>query len=122
MSRRSDPRKLAVWRERFERFSRSGLAVTRFCAEERVSMASFYHWRRKFGPQGRRRRLPAGRGHFQEVAVVPAVSGMIRAAPAVCIQLPCGTRMEVRAEDLDAVRTVVTEVARAGRAREAGVA
>ena len=120
MSRPSDPTKPAVWRERFERFSRSGLAVTRFCAGERVSMASFYHWRRKFGPKGRR--LPAGRGHFQKVAVVPAVSGMIRAAPAVCIQLPCGTRMEVRAEDLDAVRTVVTEVARAGRAREAGVA
>ena len=47
MSRPSDPKKLAVWRERFERFSSSGLAVGRFCAREGVSTASFYTWRKK---------------------------------------------------------------------------
>jgi len=149
MFRSWDPTKLAEWRERLERFSSCGLAVARFCAQEHVSVASFYHWRKKLGHKGRRRRMtdghprhrtgPAGgRGVFQPVAVVPAArgfvplaSGWVPAGRAVCIQMPCGTRIEVGADDLDAVRTVVAEAARAyrgcevGRAehgREAGVA
>ena len=135
MFRSSGATKPAVWRERFERFSSCGLAVARFCAQEHVSVASFYHWRKMLGHKGRRRRttdghprhrtsLADGRGVFQPIAVVSA-------GRAVCIQLPCGTRIEVGADDLDAVRTVVAEVARAehgcevARAehgREAGVA
>ncbi len=120
MSRPSDPKKLAVWRERFERFSRSGLTVARFCGGERVSMASFYLWRKKLGHKGRGRRVTNRRGAFQPVAVVPAAFGVVPGPPAICIQLPCGTRIEVGAEDLDAVRAVVAEVARAGRGREGG--
>ena len=149
MSRSSDPTKPAVWGERLERFSSCGLAVARFCAREGVSVASFYHWRKKLGHKGRRRRmtdghprhrtgLADGRGVFQPIAVVPAArglgpvaSGLVPAGRTVCIQLPCGTRIEVGADDLDAVRTVVAEVARAYRGcevaraehgREAGVA
>jgi len=149
MSRSLDPTKLAMWRERLERFSSCGLAVAPFCAREGVSVASFYHWRKKLGHKGRRRCMTdghprhrsgsaRGRGVFQPVAVVPAARGLVPVAPglvpagrAVCIQLPCGTRIEVGADDLDAVRTVVAEVARAYRGgevaraehgREAGVA
>mgnify|MGYP001606533524 CR=1 FL=1 len=184
MSRASDPVKLAAWRERLERFSSCGLAVTRFCAREGVSAALFYHWRKKLGangrrgsrpllgPKGRRRRraddhpqhrtsLAGGRGLFQPVEVVPAQQGAVRGAPvparlaaavqgaraaavrgapaaapaargfvpiasgwvpaarAVCIQLPCGTRIEIDAGELDALRAVVAEVVRADRAWEA---
>ena len=120
MSRPSDPKKLAVWRERFERLSRSGLTVARFCARERVSVASFYHWRRKLGQAALRRRVPARRGIFRQVTVVPAPPAVIPTASRVSIQLPCGTRIEVHAEHLDAVRAVVGEVARAGRDLKAG--
>ena len=123
MSRTSDPKKLTVWRERFERFSSSGLAVRRFCAREGVSTASFYNWRKKLRLRDRRRSAteghpqlrndPAdGRSRFQQVAVVPSAS-------AVCIELPCGTRIEVDAEHLDAVRAVIAEVARVDRGTEA---
>jgi len=140
MSRSSDPKKRAVWRERLERFSSCGPAVAPFCAREGVSVASFYHWRKKLGHKGRRRCMTdghprhrsgsaRGRGVFQPVAVVPAASGfipvasgLVPAAQAVCIQLPCGTRIEVDAGDLDALRTVLAEVVRADRGREAGVA
>ena len=115
MSRSSDPKKLAVWRERLERFFTSELGVAPFCAQERVSMASFYHWRKKLGHKGRRRHGISRRGTFQPVAVVPIAPGAVPGSPAICIQLPCGTRIEVGAEDLDAVRAVVAEVARAGR-------
>jgi len=112
MSRASDPKKLAVWRNLFERFSSCGLAVTRFCSEERVSVASFYHWRKKLGHKSRRRRVTNERGVFQQVAVVPSAS-------TVCIELPCGTRIEVDADHLDAVRAVIAEVSRVDRGTEA---
>ena len=113
MSRSTDSRKLALWRERFERFSRGELAVGSFCARERVSVASFYYWREKVGEFERpsQSRPPANRRDvFQPVTVVPA-------APAVRIELPCGTRIEVGTEDLEVVRTVVGIVARSGDGR-----
>ena len=81
MPRPSDPKKLALWRQRFERFSNSRLAVAPFCDREGVSVASFYHWRKKLGHNGRRRRVTDGhprcrgglageRGAFRQVAVV----------------------------------------------------
>ena len=135
MPRSSDPGKLAEWRERLERFSSCGLAVARFCAQEHVSEASFYHWRKKLGYKGRRMTdghargrtgIANGRGLFQPVAVVPAArgfvpiaSGLVPTARAICIQLPCGTRMELGVEDLDALRAVIAEVVRADRVWEA---
>lgn len=93
MPRLSDPRKLAVWRERFERLSSSGLSVVAFCAREGISTPSFYLWRKKLRPKGRSRSAterhprhradPAEeRGRFQQVAVVPTASGMTSTARA----------------------------------------
>ena len=73
MSRSSDPTKPAVWRERLERFSSCGLAVAPFCAREGVSVASFYHWRKKLGADGRgaprsrsrRRSWPSPAGNYK---------------------------------------------------------
>ena len=113
MSRSTDSGKLALWRERFSRFSRGELAVGPFCAREHVSVASFYYWREKVGepvepshsqPRADRRSV------FQPVTVVPAVA-------AVRIELPCGTRIEVGTEDLVVVRTVMNVVARSGDGR-----
>jgi hypothetical protein len=112
MSRSSDPKKLALWQRRFQRFSNAGLPVARFCVRERVSVASFYHWRKKLGPQARRRHTPVRGDVFQPVEVVPAARG-------VSIRLPGGTQIEVRAEHLDAVRAVIAQVARADRSPEA---
>jgi hypothetical protein len=39
--------KEAYWRDVVERQARSGLSVRRFCAEQNISEASFYGWRRK---------------------------------------------------------------------------
>lgn len=112
---RSDTAKHALWRERFQRFWSSGLAVVRFCARERVSVPAFYHWRKKLGAQARRPRRTSPPGAFRQVAVVPSASGVL-------IQLPCGTRIELRAGDLDALRTVVAELARGDGGLKAGVA
>lgn len=129
MPRLADPKKLAGWRQRLERFSKSGLPVGRFCAREGVSTASFYHWRKKLDVENGRRRgthrqaqrrpdRANGRGGFQPVAVVPVGPGSVPAIPVIVIQLPCGTRIEVGGGDLDVLWTVVAEVARAGRGDE----
>jgi len=114
MSRATDSRKLALWQERFERFSRDEMAVGPFCARERVSVASFYYWREKVGKVGRssQDRPRANRpGVFQPVTVVPA-------APAIRIELPCGTRIEVGTADVEVLRTVVGVVARSDNGRD----
>jgi len=128
MARRSDSEKHAEWRKRLGRFSRCGLTVARFCSGERVSVASFYYWRRKLQQAARRGRMPARPGVFRQVAVVPAPPAMVSAAsagdpgaPTVSIQLPCGTRIELGAEHVDVVRAVVGEVARAYRGPKASI-
>ena len=128
MARRSDAGKDAKWRKRLERFTRSGLTVARFCDGERVSVASFYYWRKKLGETASRRRTRSRLGVFRQVAVVPAPPAMIPdtlaevpASSRISIQLPCGTRIEVDAGHLDAVRAVVGEVAHAHRGFQAGI-
>ena len=113
MSGTTDSRKLALWRERFARFSRGEQPVGAFCAREHVSVASFYYWREKVGQSGHpgQGRPHANRpGVFQPLTVVPV-------APAVRIALTGGTRIEVGTEDIEVVRAVVEAVARldAGR-------
>jgi hypothetical protein len=109
MPRSTDPRKLALWRERFAKFSRGELAVGAFCSREHVSVASFYYWREKLGEF-----KEAGDDRpstFQPVTVIPAV-------PAIRIELPCGTRIEVGTADLEVVRAVVGVVARSDHGRD----
>lgn len=128
-----DTEKLAEWRERLDRFTRSGLTVARFCARDRVSESAFYRWREKLGQAVLRRRIPARPGAFRQVAVLsappavawraaevsPAVDTGVSAAPGVSIHLPRGTRIDVPATHLDAVRAVIAEVARADRSPQA---
>ena len=111
MARSSDPTKVAAWRRRLQRFARSGLAVARFCVKERVSIASFYYWRKKLGPRGRPQPVPECNGAFQQMTVVPAAVG-------ISIRLPGGAQIDVGSERPDTVRAVIAEVARADRNAE----
>jgi hypothetical protein len=45
------PAKQREWSERLERFGRSDLTVPAFCQQERISVASFYQWRRRIRAQ-----------------------------------------------------------------------
>ena len=128
MSRSTDTRKLALWRERFERFSRGDWAVGRFCVRERVSVASFYYWRKKVGTVGcasndrgtkvgEAGRVRQGRSHADRPGVFQPVT-IVGAAPAVRIELPGGVRIEVGTEDLEVVRAVVNAVARSSGGRD----
>ena len=82
MSGSVDWKKWAAWRQRLERFGRSGLPVTRFCAAEGVSLASFYLWRKKLAAEKREAqpRPPAGDARFSMPAMKNA-SVALRLAP-----------------------------------------
>ena len=41
----------AAWTDRLARFPLSGLTPAQFCAQEGVSLPSFYAWRRRLAPQ-----------------------------------------------------------------------
>ncbi len=141
MARSSDPKKLALWQGRFQRFLDSGLAVARFCAVEDVAESSFYYWQKKLGPQVLRRPACAedhgtcaedhgtcaedhgaraddcgagseDHGVFRPVTVMPATCGVV-------VRLPGGTRIEVDADHLDAIRAVVAETVRVDQGRAA---
>jgi transposase-like protein len=45
--RRPDRATRQRWQQRLQRFRQSGLSVADFCAQEHVSPASFYAWRRR---------------------------------------------------------------------------
>ncbi len=91
------------------------MTVIRFCREEGVSTASFYRWRNRLAERGRPRRDADPRTTattgiertplFQPIRVTEAE------AP-ISVQLPGGVRVEVPAENLDAVRAVLGELLR----------
>ena len=135
MAGRGDAGKDAAWRRRLARFRRSGLTVARFCDGDGVSVGSFYYWRKKLEQTAWRRGPRSRPGAFRQIDVVPALPGIIAATPAVApgasagapassrmvILLPGGTRIEVDAERLDAVRAVVGALVRADDGVQTGI-
>lgn len=101
---RAESGKAAVWRARLRRFRASGMTVTRFCELEGVSAPSFYQWRRKLGPAAA---STGAEPVFQQVVVTPAVASGLR------VRLASGAEIEVAAGNLDVIRAVVGELARA---------
>jgi len=49
MASRMDVQKRRAWEGRLRRYQASGLAVTRFCEQERVSTHAFYYWAKRIG-------------------------------------------------------------------------
>lgn len=51
MGRTANEAVAGQWRERIERWRRSGLSVVAFCRQEQVSQASFFNWRKRVSPR-----------------------------------------------------------------------
>lgn len=96
-----------MWQERLQRFERAGLSVRAFCDDEGVSQASFYNWRRRLAQQ-QTQAATNGVPAFQAVRVRTVGAGLT-------IELPCGTRVQVAADQIDLACAVVREVALVAR-------
>lgn len=95
-----------IWRERLERLADSGLSVKEFCAREQVSIASLYHWRRRLADS----EADSAGAHSPPFQPVQIVGGGM-----VTVEFPDVAAMRVPAEQVDIVRAVVMELARASR-------
>lgn len=119
MGRVRDPELWAEWRERSQRFERSGLTVAAFCGRERVSTGSFYVWRRKLAAESS---VPA-RVVDQRAAekasplFVPVrwPRESVAAAGRVEIELPNGALVRVTQGDESLVRQVILAAGQVGR-------
>jgi len=115
MALSSDSHNVLAWRRRVRRFGRSGMTVIRFCEEEGVSTASFYRWRNRLAEQGLHSHNADARHSAATSAEQTPVFQPVRVRRAeapIAIQLPGGVRVEVPAENLDAVRAVLGELLR----------
>ena len=95
-----------LWEERLERLSESGLSVKEFCAQEQVSSASVYQWRRRLASSAADSASVLSPS-FQPVQIV--------GGPMVTVEFPEVAALRVPAERVDLVRAVVIELARASR-------
>ncbi len=103
---RQDVEKRRAWEVRFERFRASGLSVTRFCEQERISVCTFYYWAKRAGSKSarpststatppRRSRLPvkpaaaAGKSAHAAVVRFSLKAGVEVSVPADCLEAIC---------------------------------
>lgn len=101
-----------IWSERLRRYANSGLTVAAFCQRERVSVPSFYYWRRKLpalgGASGVRPGRRLGRG-LEKRDFVPVA---IRNSAAIKMRLPNGAQLWLPGAD---VGLLSAAIAAAGR-------
>ena len=106
MARRGSEAKRREWSARLRRYDRDRGTVAEFCDAERVSIPSFYQWRRKLAPHtstsadtaaepARKRRL-AGRPAEMFVQLVSPAAGSTQR---VIIRLPNGALVRVPGGD-----------------------
>ena len=118
MARSVDLQKVAEWRARFERFETAGKSVTRFCLGERVSVPSYYQWRRKLAWAGASRSVSPAISRSSSRSAVVEESGAFApvrlvGAASVTARLRGGTLLEIPLGDLRALALVIETLVRA---------
>ena len=102
--RRPDPALHDPWRQRLQRFERSGLSAAAFCVKEGVSPPSFYAWRRRLQPSAQA--APAARPAADAARLVPV--RLLTAPPPGELVLPGGAVLRLAPGcDLAFVRDLV---------------
>ena len=104
MFREISSSKEELWRSRLRRFRSSGMSVTRFCQSERVSVPSFYLWRKRLTLEAEKKDVPL----FLPVHVTHSQSA------AVEVHLPNGTRVCVPPGDAQSLRVAIETAGRIG--------
>lgn len=100
----------SAWLERLARFDSRRLSAAEFCRRERVSLASFYRWRKRL-PNPRRQ--PDGEMRGEEPMVKGGAVGgrfvpvSVTGLSVVVIELPEGLVVRVPASEAEALRTVI---------------
>ncbi len=127
MARMVDHENWRLWRERLRRFQTSGLTVTKFCDDVRISVASFYHWRKQLAAKQadcklNPARVPVRATPAIKKAFVPSLpfvpvqvrpAAAMAAVAAIEIHLPNGARVCLPGGDTQWLRVAIESAARA---------
>lgn len=87
--KRRDPQLERRWRERIALWKRAGVTVSDFCAEQGVSVASFYAWKRELAIRDQpptTTTMPT----FVPVRVAPAATIEVVLKSGVIVRVPMG--------------------------------
>jgi len=112
--RTPDPQLHALWRDRVRRQAVSRLTIAQFCAQERLSQASFSAWKRRLRLielADRRPALPAPPAFLP--VTVRVVEHTAPEPPPIEADLPNGIRLRIPTSDDRLACRVIRAVARA---------
>lgn len=98
-----------AWRARMARYRGGSLTVAEFCRRETVSVASFYHWRKRLAPtvapKSPRQRSRGGSPSTGASNLFVPVN--VTSSPMAEIEFPNGVRVHVPATNAEAIRAAV---------------
>jgi hypothetical protein len=107
MTGQLDDQKRRQWEGRFERHRSGGLTVARFCANERVSVNTFYYWAKRIGLRSTRARSAQWDGaseRHREPVLHPPVPAAAANTALVHFRLGAAVEVSVPAHCVDAIR------------------
>jgi hypothetical protein len=97
MGRPANQAKAQEWRERLRRFEACGLTVAGFCSRERVTVPSFWYWRRKHADIGAS--VEPSASVFAPVDIIGGRS--------VALRFPAGAVLEIPEDRPDLMRGAI---------------
>lgn len=107
MARKASLERQRQWRDRLERFTHSTLSVAEFCRREKVSVASFYQWRKKLAvtARGSQDTTPTTKPTFLPVQVT--------ASRGLQVAFPNGATLTLPVDDHALIRLSIEAIAQA---------
>ncbi len=100
------------WLQRMERFAQSNLTVKNFCAQENISVPSFYQWKKKLAPTKATESRVAAFLPVQLDPLLRTLSGLT-----IQVNLPGGAQVQVpQGLGSEAMVTLFTAIIRASSA------
>lgn len=103
MPRGAHVRKRCEWLDRLRRFRRSKLSVSEFCRREKVSVPSYYQWRRKLADAASE--VGAGR---QPATFIPV---QVASRADLEVTFPNGARLTLAAPNRQHVEMLIESIA-----------
>jgi hypothetical protein len=110
MSRGAHVRKRSEWLDRLRRFSRSNLSVTEFCRREKVSVPSYYQWRRKLADA-----TSEVNARPQPATFIPV---QVASSADLQVTFPNGARLTLPAHNRQQVQVFIESIAMARTTQE----
>ena len=102
--------KAAEWQQRLVRFREARVSVSAFCRTERVSVPSFYQWRKKLARSAVEE--PDANAGFIPVRLVTSTG--------IVVELPGGTRLQIPTGDPQLIQVAIQTLVRADAERLGG--